>query len=771
LAEAFAPVAAPDQMFVRSVDSIANATGDTLAVKVAASPTGLGPNRARSMATAAYFTAGTGWAVANGKATATAASGDLDMGATFLTVGETYQITWTLTGYSAGSARAALTGTTPVTGTTRTANGTYTDTLTAVTGNDNVKIETVTDLTGVVTLLEVREVLDLPDTATAEITLADTVTTATYLRVPDIIDPVKHCGALGDDDPDFIDEETIALQKAIDWAHGKGRPIHLGPRAYAVNGLDNPAGLSSTNMRAALWVQPGVHLIGIQGRTWLKNYKAGWYSVLQVRGGHDIVIDGVGIDGQWQTYASATLLDDSIRGEGLVIWNTGSDMPLERIRVENCTIQNTGHYGIGGQSTEMIGGTFRNNYFRNIGGDCFDLKNYAIYEKKLIIDGMFCENGCGHNTSADEDDQACLDIGGQMVLVNNVLIEGLDSYGGNLGNTGIRFRPDDAANGSRLGAHRASVTNARVVSSKDAAEGSGAEKRIIGVRVSDVDVYMSNVQVIGAYRAFWMALSADSDPKAILVGCRAVDSSGAGTATTDGTGFHFDSNSVNCTLVACEAEGCNVGIKMDGAGHSIDLLMKDCTTGMVATDAEMLLSTFPSLRFDNCGTDTTAASLDDTGRPGAVFQAKLGVMRDRQAYVDLISTADDASWSGSDAYIGGLRAFSQDASGPGAGLRAAIYAEMTNSAGSGGTRWRFDTTDASGAVTTALSVSGLAVTAGLQLVAPTYTAGTLPTGISAGRAFVSDSNATLAAGLGNTVAGGGANFVPVHFDGSNWKIG
>jgi hypothetical protein len=39
------------------------------------------------------------------------------------------------------------------------------------------------------------------------------------------------------------------------------------------------------------------------------------------------------------------------------------------------------------------------------------------------------------------------------------------------------------------------------------------------------------------------------------------------------------------------------------------------------------------------------------------------------------------------------------------------------------------------------------------------------------RALVNDSNATLAAGLGNTVVGGGANIVPVFSDGANWKIG
>lgn len=39
------------------------------------------------------------------------------------------------------------------------------------------------------------------------------------------------------------------------------------------------------------------------------------------------------------------------------------------------------------------------------------------------------------------------------------------------------------------------------------------------------------------------------------------------------------------------------------------------------------------------------------------------------------------------------------------------------------------------------------------------------------RMFVTNSNATIVAGLGNTVAGGGANKVPVYSDGANWIIG
>jgi hypothetical protein len=39
------------------------------------------------------------------------------------------------------------------------------------------------------------------------------------------------------------------------------------------------------------------------------------------------------------------------------------------------------------------------------------------------------------------------------------------------------------------------------------------------------------------------------------------------------------------------------------------------------------------------------------------------------------------------------------------------------------------------------------------------------------RGFVTNSNATLAAGIGNVAASGGANLVPVYNDGTNWRIG
>lgn len=51
-------------------------------------------------------------------------------------------------------------------------------------------------------------------------------------------------------------------------------------------------------------------------------------------------------------------------------------------------------------------------------------------------------------------------------------------------------------------------------------------------------------------------------------------------------------------------------------------------------------------------------------------------------------------------------------------------------------------------------------------ITTTYTVATLPTG--AKRAIVSDATVTTFASI---VAGGGANKVPVYYDGTNWRIG
>lgn len=51
-----------------------------------------------------------------------------------------------------------------------------------------------------------------------------------------------------------------------------------------------------------------------------------------------------------------------------------------------------------------------------------------------------------------------------------------------------------------------------------------------------------------------------------------------------------------------------------------------------------------------------------------------------------------------------------------------------------------------------------------------FTVGTLPAGVNGMRTFVSDSTVTLALGIGAVVVGGGANIVPVYYDGA-WRAG
>ena len=65
----------------------------------------------------------------------------------------------------------------------------------------------------------------------------------------------------------------------------------------------------------------------------------------------------------------------------------------------------------------------------------------------------------------------------------------------------------------------------------------------------------------------------------------------------------------------------------------------------------------------------------------------------------------------------------------------------------------------------------LSTSSGIIPALTVYTVATLPSAATSGtgaRAFVSDANATTFA---STVAGGGANKVPVYSDGTNWKIG
>lgn len=91
-------------------------------------------------ATDSDWTKGTGWSIANGKASRTAQSGSTACDQNIsITAGRTYKIVYDLT-ITAGNFFVRLAGTTNVSGTLRTTSGTYTDYLTAVAGNNKIRL-------------------------------------------------------------------------------------------------------------------------------------------------------------------------------------------------------------------------------------------------------------------------------------------------------------------------------------------------------------------------------------------------------------------------------------------------------------------------------------------------------------------------------------------------------------------------------------------------------------------------------------------------------
>ncbi len=91
-------------------------------------------------ATDSNWTKGTGWSIANGKASRTAQSGSTACDQSIsLIAGKKYKIVYTLT-MSAGSFNVRFSGTTNVNGLSRTTSGTYIDYLVAATGNNTFRL-------------------------------------------------------------------------------------------------------------------------------------------------------------------------------------------------------------------------------------------------------------------------------------------------------------------------------------------------------------------------------------------------------------------------------------------------------------------------------------------------------------------------------------------------------------------------------------------------------------------------------------------------------
>ena len=85
-------------------------------------------------ATDTVWTKGGGWTIGSGAASIVGNSGTLSQAYAFV-VGAQYEITFTVTAYTAGAVTPRFTGGSIVNGTTRSSAGTFTQALTAATGN------------------------------------------------------------------------------------------------------------------------------------------------------------------------------------------------------------------------------------------------------------------------------------------------------------------------------------------------------------------------------------------------------------------------------------------------------------------------------------------------------------------------------------------------------------------------------------------------------------------------------------------------------------
>lgn len=111
------------------------------------------------------WTKGAGWTISSGAAHAAAAAAGqlLSQSITGLVIGKTYEVTWTLSNYSAGSVRL-LVGSSGTGSTTKSANGTFTETCLCA-GSTSLILAPITDFTGDIDNVTVKQVNILASSA------------------------------------------------------------------------------------------------------------------------------------------------------------------------------------------------------------------------------------------------------------------------------------------------------------------------------------------------------------------------------------------------------------------------------------------------------------------------------------------------------------------------------------------------------------------------------------------------------------------------------
>jgi hypothetical protein len=572
------------------------------------------------------------------------------------------------------------------------------------------------------------------------------LTKVTYSMIDGAVLNVKDYGAVGDG----VTDDTVAIQNAVNAANAAGGgTVYLPAGTYGINGATGPFSTFNANHGGGVALVANVRLTGDGvGVTVLKNISNLWRMVIGIRGGDNIGISNLTIDGDWPTRTPVPLATDVKRGEGIIFWSGTSS--CENFTMNFVEVKNTGHYGIGFQNVDINSATVTNLFFENIGGDCIDIKKTisgaTTYDKNIIINNVLSRDGCGHN-DADHNNLAVIDVGGRCV-VSNVHIFGLDSYGTQLGNVGVRFRAP--VNPDRFGSEGSVGENIYIVSTKLNSEGSGSLKRIIGVNINDKNVVVSNVNVRNCFYGVRVNDAGDGIPQNCVItdlfalNCKGVAGDGAGFSSTVAT--------KNCQISGV-ATLCDIGAITSGTQHILNLTLNNNAIGVKNSNDGVPLSTY-TLAMNNNAIDCDDSTFIEDGMSQLISNnGKIVALRTPK--FDLISNANESDWD-VDPNAAEIRFYSSDATGSGAGLRAAIRAKMSAPTGSA-TYWEFSGATSSTKDVAALQVYGNLVNSLQPFKLMTYTVAAAP---------VLDLN-TIGAMIYVTNESGGA--VPAFWDGTTWR--
>lgn len=484
------------------------------------------------------------------------------------------------------------------------------------------------------------------------------------------------------------EDQSVSLQNALDYAADWGKFIEAPEGVYGVDGYKGARATWTAGQWAhgGLILRAGTRIVGAgMGKTVFRNIAPNWRSVMRPTGGR-VEIKDLSIDGNIGKYANIILGTTSAtagtaRGEGFVTTFTeGQELFLENIEVVN-----TGHYGIGLQNGKIVAGTMRNLHFRNIGGDPIDIKTYSTPDqsKRLIIQEVWCHDGCGHNYVggagvSPHNNQACVDIGGPTI-VEGVRIFGLDSYGTQLGNVGVRTRASVNSEG-RTSAEYCQVSDVYIESSKGPSEGNGTLKRIIGVHVNSPHTRISGVVARRCLDGVRVSSSGDSTPNnSIINDVIATDCTGEAGG---GSGIRIEGGVSGILGGNYHAEACDSGVVITSSNHAINgIRMVNNGTGLRASDAIMRSCSLTGLSFSGNAADTTSETAP-TSRGSVASPAN--VVGDRTGQINLVSTFDGAGWSG--VPFGRLSVFKADTTGVDPGEVARWDYRSTGDSGGDG-RW------------------------------------------------------------------------------------